>query len=162
MKQTSKVDVSLAEAHEQKKVSSLMTPYLLELGASPDYPFLAFYWSDRDRFPYLFRKEPNDVIGFALVRRLPETGRFEIAEFYVVPSQRRTHSGSAAFGALLRLHPGGWSLSVLPTNQAALNFWRSAIKEISGQDPEIIRGPEGKTIFNFSYSSERCDIGAPQ
>lgn len=161
MTRISKVSVSRAEAHERQRLESLMTPYLLELGASPDYPYLAFYWSDQDRFPYFFRGDSNDIIGFALVRRLPEAGRFEIAEFYIVPSQRRAHSGSAAFRALIKMHPGDWCLSVLPANKTALNFWKSAIKETCGCEPDILAGEGGETVFNFSSSPEICSHVVP-
>ncbi|WP_371367681.1 GNAT family N-acetyltransferase [Pseudomonas sp. QL9] len=118
-----RVEVRLAAPEEEPLLAAMLPVYLRELGVGMlAYPYLALYWVEAGRFPYLIRAD-GALAGFALVRWLDEEGRFEMAEFYVAAAFRRQGVGRAAVRALFAAHPGDWALSVLPANRRALAFW---------------------------------------
>jgi predicted acetyltransferase len=109
-------------------IQAMMAPYLTELVPEGPlhYPYLALYWQDRQRLPYLIRVNGDDA-GFALVREHPEQRFHEMAEFYVRPQYRRHRVGRHAARALFAGHPGWWHLQVLDDNAPAQAFWAAAI-----------------------------------
>lgn len=127
MNATIQVEVRLAAPDEEPLLAAMLPIYLRELGVGLlVYPYLALYWVEAGRFPYLIRADDR-LAGFALVRWLEEEGRFEMAEFYVAHAFRRHGVGRAAARALFAAHPGGWALSVLPANRRALAFWTALL-----------------------------------
>ncbi|WZB64393.1 GNAT family N-acetyltransferase [Achromobacter xylosoxidans] len=75
-------------------------------------------------FPYLIR-EQGRTAGFALVRQLPDSGAFEMAEFCVLPDFRARGLGAQAARALFAAHPGAWRIGIMANNAGALRFWRT-------------------------------------
>lgn len=129
MNAATEVEVRLATADEQPLLADMLPPYLRELGVGTlAYPYLALYWVEANRFPYLIRVAGKPA-GFALVRWLDDEARFEIAEFYVGRDFRRRGVGHAAVQALFAAHPGDWALSVLPANRTALAFWLAQVPQ---------------------------------
>jgi predicted acetyltransferase len=127
------VEVILAVLGDQEAVASLLSAYLLEIGAAPTYPYLPLYWSEPGRYPYLV-KIGGELVGFALVRSLPLHGQIEMAEFYVVPSKRRQGVGYSAARAVMARHLGEWSIRPLPGSTVALAFWQAVIAPNSTHD----------------------------
>ena len=127
MKADIQVQVRLAASDEEPLLAAMLPGYLRELGVGTlAYPYLALYWVESNRFPYLIRVD-GDSAGFALVRWLADEERFEMAEFYVTRSFRRRGVGRAVVQRLFAAHPGDWALSVLPANRAALAFWLAQV-----------------------------------
>lgn len=121
------VEVRLAAPEEEPLLAAMLPVYLRELGVGLlAYPYLALYWVEAGRFPYLIRAN-GALAGFALVRWLDEEGCFEMAEFYVAAAFRRQGVGRAAVRLLFAAHPGDWALSVLPANRRALAFWTAQL-----------------------------------
>ena len=80
------------------------------------YPYLAAYWQERERFPFLIRVE-TALAGFALVRQgsllsgAPDV--MDMAEFFVLRRWRRRGIGRTAAHALFQHFPGRWEVRVL-------------------------------------------------
>lgn len=124
------------------------------------YPYLAHYWEDPNRYPFLFWLDERPV-GFALLRHDmdPSTGRqvMDLAEFFVIPDVRRSGLGQAAAHRLWDLFPGPWTLRVLRSNKNAQPFWRKVISRYTGsryheQPPEGFAG--GFYTFTFTSGSD--------
>ena len=76
-----------ASGPARDELTALLPGYLRGLGVDAHYPYLPLYWTEAGRFPYLIR-EQGRTAGFALVRQLPDSGAFEMAEFCVLPGFR--------------------------------------------------------------------------
>ena len=117
-------------------LQSMLAAHLAELGGPPDYPYLPRYWQEPGRFVFVIGDGAAE--GFALVRRVPETGAHELAEFYVRPESRRRGLGARAMSELLSLFPGPWQLRVGRANVGGLRFWKAVLPrplvELPGSD----------------------------
>ena len=90
------VAVSLREAQldDRAQLEQLLADYLFEFdGRTGPYPYLDAYWEESDRLPFLIEAE-GEVVGLCLIRRRDDS--WSIAEFWVIPSQRRGGVGGAA------------------------------------------------------------------
>ena len=71
-----------------------------------------------------FFVEENEVVGYALVRNLPE-GLY-LRQFFIDRDFRRKHYGTQAFNELLKvLNTNNILIDVLPWNERGLSFWKS-------------------------------------
>ena len=78
---------------------------------------------DTDYNAYFFVEE-NEVVGYALVRNLPEG--FYLRQFFIDRDFRRKHYGTQAFNELLKvLNTDNICIDVLPWNERGLSFWKS-------------------------------------
>jgi predicted acetyltransferase len=118
---------------------TLLTAYLDELAALEGVPprprdldghatyrWFDHYWTDPDRLP-LGIWVGSDLAGFCLLRDTAD--RWQIAEFYVAPSQRRRGVATTAVAGIVgRCRASGthrWlEASTLAWNEPALAFWR--------------------------------------
>ena len=130
------VSISLATVGEAPLVASLLQLCLHDLSAwhtrpiRPDssyaYPWFALYWESPRRYPYLLRSA-GEIAGFALVRAKDDDETtdwdFALAEFFVLPKERRRGVGLAAAGYVLNQHSGHFEISYDRRNLAAKNFW---------------------------------------
>jgi predicted acetyltransferase len=95
-----------------------------------EYPYLAHYWREPDRWPLLIRQK-EDIIGMALVRQAadPADGRLyrEIAEFFILRSHRRQGLGGAAAKLIFERFSGTWQVAVLHSNNKAQSFWQTVV-----------------------------------
>lgn len=94
------------------------------------YPYLAHYWREKGRDPYLVRVDGH-LAGFVLVFEhsfLGSEGHM-IAEFFVMRKYRRQGVGKAAAFWIFDRYPGHWEISEIDENTAAQRFWRSIIAE---------------------------------
>jgi predicted acetyltransferase len=121
------VVVTLREAKlaDRELLRRLVAEYLFEFDARVEpYPYLDAYWTESERQPFLVEADGN-VVGLCLVR-IRDNG-WNIAEFSVVPEQRRVGVGRAAVDALAeRARAAGAAYleaKVHPNNRDALPFW---------------------------------------
>jgi predicted acetyltransferase len=134
----------------------------IELG--PDgrfgYAKLPLFWSEPERrFPFIIRCN-GKVSGFVLATRgSPVSANpdvFDIAEFFVVRSWRRSGVGRSAAFLLWDQLRGAWTVRVAERNAAAGPFWADAIAKYSaGGASEFAHPQAGSTwrVFTFDSSS---------
>ena len=140
------VQIDLASRAESLLVANLLELYMhdlseifaIELG--PDgrfgYPRLASYWSEPElRFPFLIRKS-GKVVGFVLAQRgspmSDDPDVFDIAEFFVLRSERRSGVGACAAALLWERLPGRWIVRVSESNRSGLPFWTRVVRNYAG------------------------------
>ncbi len=163
----SRVDLVAASADDRLAIAALLKCHLRELaslaskpgdvdgdGGVDAYPYFPLYWSDPDRFPFVFRAPGDDgaPLGFALVRRIGsgDDEIMEIAEFFVEPNRRRRGIGTAALSRLVERFPGSWSLTSGIENRAAVEFWRSVLRRLWRETLKIAASPQGgRVIFSW-------------
>ena len=126
----------------REELTALLPGYLRGLGVDAHYPYLPLYWTEAGRFPYLIR-EQGRTAGFALVRQLPDSGAFEMAEFCVLPDFRARGLGAQAARALFAAHPGAWRIGIMANNAGALRFWRTVAPQAAVQPPREADGEDG-------------------
>jgi predicted acetyltransferase len=124
------------------------------------YDRLPLYWQDRNRFPFLIRN--GALAGFVLVKRGSEVSGdkavWDMAEMFVVRSQRRHGIATQVAHEVWRRFPGRWEVRVMETNPAALAFWAHAVASFKGvreATPCHFERP-GKGAWNvFAFDTER-------
>lgn len=114
-----------AQRAERDQLEQLLAEYLLEFdGAREPYPYLDAYWEERERLPFLIEAD-GDLVGLCLIRRRDD--HWGIAEFTVVPGERRRGVGRAAVDALaVRARSEGCAYleaTVQLDKREALAFW---------------------------------------
>jgi predicted acetyltransferase len=118
-------------------IHDLSATFCIEPGADGrfGYPKLPLYWSEPEkRFPFLIRRA-GKTIGFAFVTRGspasddPEV--WDIAEFFVLRSHRRSGCGRRAATLLFERFPGRWLVRVSLGNRGALPFWQTVVSAYS-------------------------------
>src|SRR5277367_3547020 len=120
------ISIALVPEAAKGELRAMLGPYLAELSAygavNEGYPYFDAYWREPQvRWPYFIRHD-GAVIGFALVRRLSETG-VQMAEFYIVPAARGEGRALEAAVRVMSAHPGGWELTIFARNLRAQRFW---------------------------------------
>lgn len=168
------LSVTAAKLGEKPILAELMQAYLAGFAEFEDveqdadgryhYPYLAFYWEDPNRYPFLFR-DCDQVVGFALCRFDidPVSGResMEVAEFYVDPQHRRQGLGREAATRLWDLFPGRWVARVLKSNKNAIPFWRTIIdKYTEGRFEEQRPATPVGGAITFAFES-KTSAGLP-
>jgi len=121
------VVVRLREARldDRVQLERLLADYLFEFdGRTERYPYLDVYWEEPERLPFLIEAE-GEIVGLCLIRR--GCDGWSIAEFSVIPSQRRAGVGAAVveeLAILARSKGAGYlEAKVHPDNHGALPFW---------------------------------------
>ena len=159
MKKHSPEGVRIEDVPEPEKVllRNMMQAYRHDLSefdeASPDSQglfslgrFFDAYWTDPDRHP-LKLLVGDEVVGFALVRQLPDGGH-SIAEFFVLRGWRGRGIGRGAAFQIFDRYPGDWFVAQDQDNLPAQRFWRRVIDEYSegefaeGHSEASPRGPK--------------------
>jgi predicted acetyltransferase len=134
------LNITPANTSEKHVVENLLQYYLhdfsefttiaMDESGRFEYPYLAHYWREPDRWPLLIRQN-EDIIGLALVRQDadPADGRpyREIAEFFILRSHRRKGLGGAAAKLIFERFSGTWQVAVLHSNNKAQSFWQTVI-----------------------------------
>jgi len=140
------VHLEPAAATSEPLLANLLQFYLHDLSETfpielgPDgrfgYSRLAAYFSQPDRnIPWLIFRG-SSVVGFVLVTRGspvsddPEV--LDVAEFFVLRSQRRHGVGGRAAQQLWARLPGQWTVRVSEGNHAGLRFWPAVIRDCAG------------------------------
>ena len=171
--EASAIRIDLANETERPLLANLLELYLhdlseafaiIQLGADGrfGYPRLASYWSEPGRrFPFLIRNR-EQIVGFALAQRGspmsddPEV--FDVAEFFVLRSERRTGVGARAAQLLWnRLH-GRWIVRVSEATRGGLPFWTSVIQSYAGGTAtQTLRRSEPHNWRVFAFESRPHD-----
>ncbi len=133
--------------HERTQLGELLVTYLSELSTydpdypliqtATDYPYFDAYWPEsrantafegEERHPFFIQAASN-VIGFTLIRANDgyDSRVWQVAEFYIKPSHRKTGYGKAAFKTICTQYGPDWELQALTSNTAAVRFWDAAI-----------------------------------
>jgi predicted acetyltransferase len=116
----------------------------------PDY---LPYWL-RQPFCFPLIALSGDVpVGFAFVGQRPfpfmaADQDFNLAEFFLLRSHRRTGLGRQVALQVLRRFPGRWELSVLPRNVGAIAFWRSVLPLVA---PDSVREEPHLATLRFTF-----------
>jgi predicted acetyltransferase len=155
-----------AESAQQPVITQLMELYLYEiadilhydLGTEGRYgcDYLALYWQDSKRTPYLLWIE-GKLAGFALVQHLPsEAGNiqsYEMVDFFVVRSWRNRGMAASAAQKLWRMHPGKWQVRCLRDDSKTMQFWHDTISHLTGSSGHLKLHEIGKetwAVYHFS------------
>lgn len=139
------IEVKTATESEKPILRNLMELYLYDFsefdGADPGadglygYPYLDLYWSAKDRYPFLIRKDGR-LAGFVLVTRYNylsgEPDRWVIAEFFVMRKYRSSGVGEFVAQQVFDRFPGGWQVGQIAENGSATIFWRKVIQRYTG------------------------------
>jgi len=122
------------------------------------YAKLSSYFEAEGRFPFLIERNSR-LAGFALVTRgspvAQDPAVFDVAEFFVLRSERTGGVGRRAAELLWHRFPGPWTVRVAEANRDGLAFWSSVILSFAdGASVEVRRagdrGGMGWRIFRFS------------
>jgi predicted acetyltransferase len=165
------VNIELASQADSALLSNLLELYIhdlsevfasVQLGADGrfGYPWLASYWSEPEvRFPFLIRQRKK-VVGFALAQRGspmsddPEV--FDVAEFFVLRSARRSGVGARAANLLWERLQGRWIVRVSEANLGALPFWTRVIQNYAGDTAtQSVRRVERASWRVFAFDTRQ-------
>jgi predicted acetyltransferase len=132
----------------------------LDIGADGrfGYKSLPLYWSEPDRYPFLFRVD-GKLAGLALVKRGSEISGdptvWDMAEFFVLRGCRRCGIGTLATQEVWRRFPGLWEVRVMQSNLLAHLFWERAISHFIGEAVQPFRvDKDGQHWQLFSFESK--------
>ncbi len=167
--EVTEIELQIVDVSKKGLLDSLMQDYLGELSTYSDdiqsvdgrfqYPYLDAYWRDPVRDPYFIFSE-DQLVGFLLVRQDhdPHNGRcvMEVAELYVARDHRRRSIGGRALKKIWQQYRGHWRVCVLASNQPALRFWQSLIKEV---DSDYRETTPSATNHQFEFLFNTGDPG---
>ncbi|UOY93085.1 GNAT family N-acetyltransferase [Ectobacillus sp. JY-23] len=116
-----------------------------------EYTYFHNYWTDDDRFPFLFTVD-GMYAGFALVRKL-EHDTYSIAEFFVMKKYRQYGIGRQVAFQLFDSFSGTWEVAQMKENIPAQLFWRNVIGTYTkGSYQEITKEDWDGPIQRFQTS----------
>lgn len=168
------VHIEPVREEERALLANLLELYMHDLSEifakiqlGPDgrfgYPWLDSYWTEREkRFPFLIRSR-GKVVGFALAQRgsplSDDPDVFDVAEFFVLRSERRSGVGARAARLLWQRLPGRWIVRVAEGNRSGLPFWTSVIRSYAGDvASQSLRGEQSRfRVFSFDTQPEAAD-----
>ena len=106
-----------------------------EDGRYPDLVYLAEYWRDPERHPYVVRVD-GKLAGFVLVHRhgrLVDDPRVtRMSEFFIMRKYRRRGVGELVATRAFDLFTGRWEVWEIEQNVSAQAFWRRVIDRYTG------------------------------
>jgi predicted acetyltransferase len=162
------VSLEVATAASAPVLANLLELYLhdlseifgLPVGADGRFGYarLPDYWSEPNtHFAFLIRFRAR-LAGFALVTRgspaSDDPEALDLAEFFVLRSQRRSGVGRGAASLLWDRLPGHWLVRVSTANHAALPFWETTIREYTQGSFSETEHPGRLHVFRvFSFRS---------
>ncbi len=157
-----KFSIKPAEISEKETISRLLQPYLTELSQFPDenpdykdangiylYPYLDDYWQEESRYPYLLYADET-LAGFALVRK--DRGRWQMAEFYVLPEFRRRGLAMKCVDDIFRIHTGGWTITFNKHNNPSRQLWKKLADKLAVGDIEEGEADTSHDYMNFTIN----------
>ena len=91
------------------------------------------YFENPDKKAFLIRVA-NEIAGFVLLDKihLLEPVDWNMGEFFILAKFQGKGIGSKVAQEIFKIHPGKWSVAVMPENIKAVNFWRKIITNVSG------------------------------
>lgn len=125
-------EIRLVPESQMEEMRLILNDYLTELSqfdsninfdddGVPIYRWFDFYWNDKGRYPFYFYID-DMVVGLAFVREVVE-GRYEIAEFYVMPEYRGNNNAMWFAGEIANKFEGEIEFSTKHKNIRAIKFW---------------------------------------
>ena len=115
------------------------------------YAHIDDYWNEAGRYPFFIRAD-GKLAGLVLIRSCSEYSDLSrphcVAEFFVMRKYRRHGVGLAAATQVFSRFPGGWEVSVLLNNHAALAFWESVIRGCTQEDYAAF-STRDREVFTF-------------
>jgi predicted acetyltransferase len=170
------VEVIPAAAEQEPILANLLELYAhdfsefhdLEIGEDGrfGYKFLALYWSDPDRHPFLVKTDGH-LAGLILVKREPAVPGnhvvWDMAEFFVLRGYRRRGIGTQMAHEIWRRFQGAWEVRVMRANVTANDFWTSSIFEFVGVRVEPIyteKNGERWALYRFSSGDPATESGS--
>ena len=93
------------------------------------------YWEDENAFPLIVHYE-NELVGFAIVDKKGSEPKidFNMAQFFIARKFKNKGIGRYIAQQCFKKFPGEWEVMVMPGNEGAYRFWRSIIKDYSGNN----------------------------
>jgi predicted acetyltransferase len=165
------VEVLPAAADQETILANLLELYAHDFSEFHDlaigedgrfgYEFLALYWSDPDRYPFLVKSDGH-LAGLVLVKRGPAIFDshvvWDMAEFFVLRGHRRRGIGTLMAHEIWRRFPGAWEVRVMQSNVAANHFWAHAVSTFAGDwvDP-VYTEQKGErwALYRFASGNPR-------
>ena len=115
------------------------------------YAHIDDYWNEAGRYPFFIRAD-GKLAGLVLIRSCSEYSDLPrphcVAGFFVMRKYRRHGVGLAAATQVFSRFPGGWEVSVLLNNHAALAFWESVIRGCTQGDYAAF-STRDREVFTF-------------
>ena len=145
---------------DKPRLAAMVRDYVAEMAAfAPDvdphapYHYFDLYWSEPDkRFSFWLTVDGTEA-GFALIRREPENGRVQMAEFFVAPPFRRQGIGQAAARRLIGRFPGPWEITQREMNSGAIAFWHRVLDGFVAYNEATTHDGAARRQQLFVYSS---------
>jgi predicted acetyltransferase len=162
------VELRRAEPHHEPILANLLELYIhdftellpLELGDDGrfGYPQLSVYWSHAERHAFLIYIDKK-LAGLAMVKRERSDSSqetvWDMAEFFIVRTYRRSGAGTKAACAVWDQFPGPWQVRVMQANSAAVGFWQSSISTyIKGDAHAIEIEKDGQRWLVFRFEAQ--------
>jgi len=164
------VEVIPASAEQEPILANLVELYIYDFSEFLDvnlrengrfgYDRLSSYWIDPTRYPFLVRVD-GDLAGFVLVQRgsqiSGESNIWDMAEFFVVRSFRRSGVGMRVAHTIWSMFRGQWEVRVIGRNERAKEFWPRAIEQFLGRPIIPIRfekNGQGWQLFRFESEAD--------
>lgn len=92
------------------------------------------YWESEGHQPYFIYVD-EEIAGFVLLRKYPSMRAVtDVEQFFVLRKFNGKGVGKEAFKQITLLTPGKWQIRILFENTNGLQFWKSAISNVVGQD----------------------------
>ena len=172
-----KIEVSAASLEQQLVLANLLELYQhdfsefieLEIGLDGRYGYrdLDLYWTDPARFPFLIFAG-GKLAGFVLVNGIApskaESPKWDMVEFFVLRSFRRSSVGTSASLQVFTRFPGDWQVRVMRSNLPALAFWSRAVRAFAGDSAHLHHRTDSArdwTVFSF-HSPPLPGAGDPE
>ncbi|MET3699101.1 predicted acetyltransferase [Bacillus oleivorans] len=122
-----------------------------ETGLYGEYPYIDYYWIEKNRFPF-FIYAKGKLAGFALVSRINQGDQsyYSMSEFFILRKFRRNGLGGKAANKIFEQFKGDWKVTQILTNHPAQKFWRRVIHEFTnGKYSEMVNE---KTVIQLFKS----------
>jgi len=85
------------------------------------------FWQKPKHWPF-WAVVDGKRIGFALIRFVDALNAMQMAQFYIVPEQRRGNIGLEFARDVIARHPGPWRIRQMAANVGAIAFWRRVVE----------------------------------
>lgn len=93
------------------------------------------YWQTDDAFPFLIRYE-NELAGFVIIDKKGSDSEidFNVAQFFILRKFKSKGFGRSVASQCFDKFRGAREVMVIPENEGAYRFWRSIIKNYTGNN----------------------------
>ena len=109
-----------------KELSQFDKTITFDKNGTPIYNWFDAYWKEKSRYPFYLLVDDN-VAGIALIREVQDK-QYEIAEFYILPTQRKDDNAIWFANNIISLFDGEFSFSTDRVNHRAVKFWQKFAK----------------------------------